>query len=164
VLAQTTFSGRVYVPTTWEHRKAVGASTIVETFGTLYTWQHTTGASTNQMATIVARAVTLTNSATERIDLRAMTNGFGDSVTFAAVRVFGVAGGSNNLGTVTLGCADSNAWATAFGTSLVVRAGGFALLVAPDATGYAVGTNGLFDVRNDSTGTASAVLYIGGSQ
>lgn len=82
---------------------------------------------------------TLSSGSNETLDLSgSLTNAAGESVTFTKVKLLYV----RNKGTTTLtvGGAASNGFISPFGAStdtLNVRAGGVAVLFAPDATGYA---------------------------
>jgi len=166
-VAQTTFEGRFYLLPEWQHRKTVGASETVERFGAILTWPHTTGAGADQMQTIVTDAATLTNSASRTIDLTSVVNGFGDAVSFSSVRFLAVTASSDNLDPIDIGAAGATAfvnWIGGTNQTIRIRPGGAVAFVAPDATGYAVSTNGLLRFLNTGTNDAAYVAYIGGSE
>lgn len=163
-LAATTFSGRLLLKPDWSHKKTQGQSTLEETFDTFLAWTHASGTNANQMATIVSREGTLTNSASITYDLTNIDNGFGDNVDFAVVRfmAFGC-----ETGTIEVGGAASDAfvnWVGSATDTIKVRPDGIALFVAPDLTGYAVGTAGNLKILNTTTNTITYTMYIGGSE
>ena len=163
-LAATTFSGRLLLKPDWSHKKTQGQSTLEETFGSFLAWTHTSGTNANQMATIVSREGTLADGESITYDLTNIDNGFGDNVNFAVVRFMAF---SCETGAIEIGAADSNAfvnWVGASGDTIKVRPGGIALFVAPDLTGYAVGTAGNLKILNTTTNTITYTMYIGGSE
>jgi hypothetical protein len=166
-IAQTTFTGRLLIRPEWEHKKTVGASVLTETFNNLYLWAHTTGTGANQMATIATDSATLTNAQAKTVNLLAIDNGFGDSVTFANVRFLAITAGATNKDNIEVGGAAGNAFASWLGDAsdkIVLRPNGIAVFVAPDATGYAIGSDGNLLITNTGTNSNSYVLYVGGSE
>lgn len=134
-------------------------------------WPLAPGTGANQADRVFADRRTLAASATENLDLAAsLTDALGATITFAKVRALLVAAAAANANTVVVGGAASNAMSTMFGDAtdtVVVRPGGAMLLVAPDATGYAVtaATGDLLKVGNGGAGTAVTydVVIIGTS-
>ncbi|OGB94026.1 MAG: hypothetical protein A2Z31_00225 [candidate division NC10 bacterium RBG_16_65_8] len=103
---------------------------------------------------------TLGASATENLDLAgSLTNALGATVTFARVKailVFAAVGNTNN---VQVGGAASNGfinWVASATDIINVRPGGLFLLVARDATAYAVtaGTGDILKMTNSSGSTS----------
>jgi len=167
LIAETTFSGRFVVLPNWTHSKTTGSSTLTESFSDLLSWTHTTGTNANQMSTIVVSSGTLTNSQAVTLDLTSSVNGFGDSVAFSTVRFLAAKASSSNVDAIEIGGTNANRFASWTGSTngvVSVRPGGIMLLVAPDATGYTVGTNGNLVVENTGTNSASYEVYIGGSE
>jgi len=167
LVAATTFSGRLVVLPNWTHQKTTGASSLTETFSDLLSWTHTSGTNANQMNTIVVESGTLTNSQAATIDLTSATDGFGDPITFASVRFLAVAADADNLDPIAVGSDDAEAFQwTGTGTNgtVHVRPGGLLMMVAPDATGYAVGTNGNLVVSNTGTNSVTYEVYVGGAK
>jgi hypothetical protein len=54
-------------------------------------------------------------------------------------------------------------WVGDITDTVVLRPGGLALFVAPDLTGYEIGTNDQLRLTNMSTNAAGFNLYVGGS-
>lgn len=167
-LSATTFTGRLVLsPSTWSHTKTVGSAEIEETFSAFLDWSHTTGTNANQMTDIVVDSSTLTNSQSRTIDLTSIADNFGDTISFSTVRFLALVPSSANTGYIEMGNAASGQftnWVGGTNHTIRVRAGGVALFVAPDLTGYNVGTNGNLKITNGSTNSASYNLYIGGSE
>jgi hypothetical protein len=161
------FSGKLLVMPSWTHTDATGPATVSETFSRLLEWDHTSGTTSNQMDQLFRERVTLTNSAERVIDIAGgVTNAFGSVITFAEVRFFAVISPSSNLNAITVGAADTNAFSTWCGDTnhtATIRPGGIMLLVAPDATAYAVSTNGNIKVLNAGTNSVTYDLYVGGA-
>ena len=164
-----TFVGRLVTYTDWTHTKTVGASTVTETFPEFARWMHTTGTNANQMNVIVRETTTLTNSQSRTLNLSGgVSDSFGDVSTFQTVRFFCVTCPSTNTNNLSIGNASSNqwaAWAGATNDTLTVRPGGSMILIAPDATGYAVTTNAC-NLSFTNLGTNSIIYssYIGGAE
>ena len=166
-IAQTTFEGTLYLQSDWRHKKTAGASTLTESFRMFEEWTHTTGTNANQMATIATVSGSLTNSQAVTVNLKSMTNGFGDAVAFANVRFLAMSTGTNNTDAVTFGNTTTNgfvSWTADVAGSVSVSPGGIAMFTAPDQQGYAVGVNGSLTLTNTGTNDAAYVLYVGGSE
>ena len=113
---------------------------------------------------------TLGASATEDLDLAAsLTGPLGTTLTFARVKAVLVTASSGNTNNVNVTRPASNGVPLflAAGDGLAVRPGGTFLLVAPDATGYAVtaDTGDLLTFTNSagSTSVTYSVVIIGAS-
>lgn len=109
-------------------------------------------------------------SSTTSLDLAgSLTDLFGNTITFAKVRVIYVQNASSNSGThIKVGGAASNAlanWITSADTlandtpAVRVRSGGSFMLVANDATAYAVtaGTGDVLAITNEDASNAATV-------
>ena len=160
------FSGNLLVRPDWDHESG-GITTVKETFSTLFNWTFTSGTNTNQMDQLWRDRRELANGGTETIDLAGgITNAFGDVLTMAEVRMVIVSLPATNLNTISVGGATNNTFSTWLGDdsdTVVVRPGGFLLLVGPDNTGYAVSTNGNLRITNGGTNGVSYDLYVGGA-
>jgi len=145
VFSATTFRGRFVALPNWAHQKTTGSSTLTESFGELYSWTHASGTNANEMSSVIVIAGTLTNSQSTVIDLTNVENGFGDAVAFSTVKFMAVKADSTNIDAVEIGGSTSNRFSSlTAGTNGVVSVmpGGMVMFVAPDVSGYTVGTNG----------------------
>jgi hypothetical protein len=132
-------------------------------------WSSGTGA--NQADMLWHDQRTLGASATENLDLAAsLTNAFGDTQTFARVKLLLVAAASGNTNNVLVGGDATSTfltWVVAENDAVVVRPGGLFLLTAPDATAYAVtATTGDLLMITNSAGSTSVtydIVIIGAS-
>ncbi|GAA3077830.1 hypothetical protein [Streptosporangium carneum] len=121
------------------------------------------GTGLNQANRLWSDERTLAASASEDLDLAGvLTDPFGASITFARVKGLIVAAPLANANNVVVGGASSNPFVGPFGAgthTVAVRPGGLLVLMAPDATGYAVtaGTGDLLKVAN--SGAGSSVTY-----
>lgn len=121
------------------------------------------GTGLDQITQIFSDQRTLAASATEDLDLAGgLTNALGTTLTFTKIRGLIVRAAVANTNNVLVGGAATNQFVTPFGGTahtVTVRPGGLLMLLAPDATGYAVtaGTGDLLKIANSSSGTS--VLY-----
>jgi hypothetical protein len=122
--------------------------------------QYTAGTGAGQADLLWTDNRTLAASATESLDLAggSLVDPFGNTVTFARVKVLLALADAGNTNDVLLGGAAANAWATWAGdvTDIArVKPGGVFLAAAPGATGYPVtaGTGDLLKVANSAGGT-----------
>lgn len=112
---------------------------------------------------------TLAASATEDLDLAGgVSDVFGNVLTFTKVKALVIKAAAGNTNNVLVGGASSNGFITPFGGAthtVTVRPGGTLVLIAPDATGYAVtaGTGDLLKIANSagSTGVTYDITVIG---
>ena len=166
-LATNTFTGSLFMRPDWAYTKSTGLATITESAGRWLNWTHTSGTGANQMDQLFQATVTLTNSASVTYNLAGgVTNAFGEAITFAEVRVMAVVAGTGNVGNVTVGGAAANAFVTWLGDAsdkVSVGPGGVMAVVAPDATAYAVSTNGNVLLTNTGTNTVTCNFYVGGA-
>ena len=159
------FSGNLLVRPDWTHTKS-GATSVSESFGTLFNWSFTSGTTTNQMDQLWVSRRTLAANTAETLDLTGgVTNSFGTALTMAEVRMLIVTINATNASTIAVGGAASasfNSWAGASNDTVRVRPGGLMLLVAPDATGYAIG-GGNLAVTNEGASAVAYDIYVGAS-
>jgi len=107
---------------------------------------------------------TLAASATEDLDLAgtALLDPLNTTAVFARVKGLLVVADRLNVNNVLVGGAASNAfinWVSDATDKVVVRPGGALLLVAPDATGYAVTATTGDLLRIGNSGAGSSVTY-----
>jgi len=166
VASAESFSGSLIVRPQWTHTKTT-ATTASESFSTLYNFIFTSGTNSFQMDQIWTSQRTLTNSANETINIAGgITNSFGTVLTMAEVRLISVKSASANVDSITIGGAAANTFASWLGDTsdtITIRPGGYLLAIAPDATGYAVSTNGNIKVTNNGTNSVTYDIYIGAS-
>jgi hypothetical protein len=141
---------------------STGFSTPTDDVSITNTLTLTNGTGANQAQNIYAATRSLNASSNEDLDLAAsLANGLGSTITFGAVKALYVKAASTNGSTLTVKCPASNGvtgWVVAAGDGVKLRPGGILLLVAPDATGYAVtaGTGDLINIVNDDSGAAAS--------
>lgn len=118
------------------------------------------GNGANQINRVWADTRTIAASANEDIDLAGtLVDAIGQTVTLARVRALIIRAAAANTNNLIVGGAASNGFATWVGSAtntVIVRPGGMLVLVAPDATAYAVtaATGDLLRVANSAGGTS----------
>lgn len=145
----------------------VGTARHSMPFNPSYSFANGTGA--NQANAGFADIRTLTASATENLDLSgALLDAFGNTLLFTKIKAMVVLAASTNTNDVLVGGAASNGFITPFADAtdvIKVKPGGLAVLVAPDANGYAVtaGTGDILKVANSagSTSVTYTIILIG---
>jgi hypothetical protein len=95
-----------------------------------------------------------------------LTDAFGSSITFSAIKTIMVKASANNVGNVVIGGAVSNAFASMFGDAtdkIMLKPGGMVLLHDPSAAGYAVtgGTGDLLKIAASSGAVDYDLILIG---
>jgi hypothetical protein len=128
-------------------------------YGAQYSF--TNGAGANQSDRIWADQRTLNASTNDDLDLAGvLTDVFGASLTFARIKGMIVRSNPANTQTFSVGGGTNPfvSWATGTTPAVVVRPGGLFMLVAPDATGYAVAA-GTADILRIANGAGSPVTY-----
>jgi hypothetical protein len=138
---------------------AFGTDTAPFALSKVFDWASGTAADTaDKVWTSAARV--LTASSTEDHDLAGpLLDEFGVAITFARVTGLYVAALAGNTNDVVVGGAATNQFLTPFGSAtdkIKVKPGGALLLVARDATAYAVtaATADLLRVANGAAGTS----------
>ena len=129
----------------------------------------TDGSGADQAQKLFSDTRTLTASATESLDLAGgLTDVFGATLTLTKVKALLIKAAAGNTNDVVVGGAASNQWAAPFGDvsdTVKVKPGGTLLLIAPDATGYAVtaGTGDILKVANSagSTSVSYDIVIVG---
>jgi len=119
----------------------------------------TAGAGLDQCNLIYAETITLAASATQTLDLTALTDNLGNAIAFAKVKGLLIVAAVANTNNVLVGNAASNAWfawCDAATDVIKVLPGGVMLLVAPTAAGFAVTASTAMNLKlaNSSSGTA----------
>jgi hypothetical protein len=82
-VSATTFSGKLLVLPSWTYQ-STGASTVSQTFGKLYEWDHTNGHATNQMDRLFVERVALAGSGSRTVNL---ATGVAGAITSTAAQV-----------------------------------------------------------------------------
>jgi hypothetical protein len=130
----------------------------------------TSGTGASQGNQVFSDTRTLSASSNEELDLSgSLSNGLGDTVTFTRIIGLVVEAAAANGDTISVGGAAANgfeSWVGATGDLVKVRPGGALVLVAKDATGYAVtaGTADLLKIANDDSAAAGDyTIYLIGS-
>lgn len=164
----TTFTGALTVETSWQHRKTIGASSLMERVPEILSWEHTDGTNAYQMTDLVTLTGTIGAHITNTVNVASVKNSFGDTVNFSRVTFLAIQCASNNQSKVTLGGAVAQPFFAPFGAATDTAKctpGGLVMFVAPSTNGYLVGTSTNLCVSNDSgTTNATYYLYIGGVQ
>ena len=125
----------------------------------------TNGTGANQANQMFSDQRTLGSSGTEDLDMAGtLTNAFGATVTFTKIKAILVVASSANGDAIQVGPASANGLADLMGAAgdyVNVMPGGCFMVVAPDASGYAVtaSTGDLLTVTN-ADGAASATYDI----
>jgi hypothetical protein len=120
----------------------------------------TSGTGANQAQKMFSDTRTLAASATENLDLSgSLADAFGATISFTKIKALIVKAAPGNTNDVVIGNAGGLDVASIFGAithTLKVKPGGLVMLVAPDATGYAVtdSTADLLHVANSAGGTS----------
>lgn len=128
-----------------------------------YTLTWTTGTAINQANAMFSDQRTLTASSTEDLDLAGvLTDGLGVVLTFTRIKAILIFAAVANANNVVVGGAAVNGFVTPFNAAtdkVIVRPGGLLVLLAPDATSYAVtaATGDLLRIGNSGAGTS--VIY-----
>lgn len=163
------------LPWTFESVQTWANSSNSYAFG--YTKSLTNGTGANQADLLYVVQSTLSASSSTNVDLAgSATDVFGSTITFARVKaIYFELTTATTATSVAIGGASSNGFANwissagTFGTDqpkVVVRNGGVFLLVAPDATAYAVtaGTGDILKLTNqDGSNVATYNLAIVGA-
>jgi hypothetical protein len=149
---------------------ALDLSTATDRLDYLKNIELATGTAANQSDMLWHDRRTLSASATENLDFAAsLTNGLGDTQTFARIKafiVYAATGNTNNVNVIREGTNGVPLFLAA-GDGIAVRPGGLFVAVAPDATAYAVtaSTGDLVTFTNSagSTSVTYDVIVIGAS-
>lgn len=148
-----------------------GASTPIDDFSETITSAFTNGTNAAQATVEYHDTHTLTNGASVELDLAGvLTNGIGQTVTFAKVRGMLVHNQGTNVATDVLVVGGTNAatwdgWTTAAASTFKVGPGGYDLKVNPSLAGFAVAatTGDKIKFTNSGSNTMSFDLRLWGS-
>lgn len=136
-------------------------------WGPSYSFTDGTGA--NQAKAVFTDTRTITASSSEDLNLDALVDAFGNTIVGTKIKALAVQAASANTNDVVIGGAASNQLATLFGDvsdTIKVKPGGLFLVVAPNATGYAItaSTGDLLKIANSSSGSSVsytiAILFV----
>lgn len=125
------------------------------------TYTFTNGTGANQAGQVFADQRT-TDDTGEDLDLAGtLTNAFGETITFTAIKAIVIRASSSNTLNVVVGAGGANSfvgWVGDASDTIVIRPGGTFALIAPDATGYAV-TAGTGDLLKVAASAAGNITY-----
>ena len=167
----TTLTGNISVFANVTHDGGADLSTLTDKIsGAVQTWAIANGTGADQADLVWHDQRTLALSTSEDLDLSGvLTDAFGTAVSFARVKAIIVSAASTNGALIQVGGAVGNQfinWVADATDKVQVRAGGSFMLMAPDATAYAVtaATGDLLRITN-TDGAAQAVydIYIIGA-
>lgn len=120
----------------------------------------TDGTGADQAKEMFSDTRTIAASGTDDIDLSGvLLDAFGNTLLFTRIKALIIEAAAGNTNDVVVGGAASNGFITPFGAStdkVKVKPGGVMVLIAPDATAYAVtaATADLLRVANGGAGTS----------
>lgn len=121
----------------------------------------TNGAGANQADRIFSDQRTVNASTNDDLDLAGvLTDVFGQTLTFARIKGMLISSNTANVQNFSVGGGTNPFinWIAGTTPTVVLRPGGMFLLLAPDATGYAV-TAGTGDILRIANGAGSAIVY-----
>lgn len=131
------------------------------------TYTFTNGVGANQAGNVFADQRT-TDDTGESLDLAGgLTNAFGETITFTAIKAIVIRAASTNTLNVVVGAGGVNSlinWVGDASDTIIVRPGGTFALIASDADGYGVtaGTGDLLKVAASATGSVTYdIILIG---
>ena len=164
-------SGILSINASITHTGASDTSTLTDAItGAVKSWTIANGTGANQANMIWHDQRTLAASTSEDLDLSGvLTDSFGVSVALARVKAIIVSAAAANGGLIQVGGAAGNQfvnWVANASDIIQIRAGGFMLLAAPDATAYAVTatTGDLLKIANtDGAAAGTYDIYIIGA-
>ena len=167
----SSLSGTLAISTSIDHVGDSDTSTLTDKIaGVLESWTIVNGTGADQADVMWHDQRTLAASTSEDVDLSGvLTDSFGTVVALARVKAIIVSAATANGGLIQVGGASATQfinWVANASDVVQVRAGGFMLLVAPDATAYAVtaGTGDLLKVANtDGVASGTYDIYIIGA-
>lgn len=119
----------------------------------------TDGAGANQVDLLFTDRRTIAASGNDDLDLAgALVDAFGATLTFARIKAIVIKAAAGNTNTVVVGNAAATQFVGPFGAAahtLAIKPGGFFVIAAPDAAGWAVtaGSADLFRIANGGAGT-----------
>jgi len=160
------FNSKVYIKFEVQPTRSLDLVTINAPLSYSKTFTLTSGTSTNQAQQMFTDSRALAASTSESIDLAAsLTNGFGQTITFTAIKCIYIENLSTSTTTFSIGGAASNQfinWVADASDIIKIRPGGCVLLMAPDATGYAVtaATGDILKVLNDHSAEQTYKIVI----
>lgn len=156
-------TGTISASFSMHDRRTVGINTNVDI---PISWAPSTaftdGVGANQGNQIYQASLALTAGAYSFDLAGALTDAYGTSLALARVKALGFQNNGTNI--MTLGAAASNPWATFLGatSTMVIRPGGWFIVVAPDATGFAVTASTGDLLKIAGTGTDGFYIFIVG--
>lgn len=137
----------------------LATSSLIPVLNRDYSESFAVGTGANQVATRYCAIRTL-GGATETLDLAGvLTDEFGDTITFAAIKAIAVY--NSDDAAITIDTTISNGWTAALNGVITLAPGALLLLVDPSATGWAVtaGTGDLIEIGGTTGKTYEIVIF-----
>lgn len=161
-MATTLNSAKISAGFSADFQSTVDLGTVLHSVAWGPSYSFTDGTGANQAKAVFTDTRTISASSSETLDMDALVDAFGNTIVGTKVKAIAVQASSGNTNDVLVGGAASNQFAPMFGdvTDVIkVKPGGMMLLVAPNATGYAItaSTGDTLKVANSSSG--SSVTY-----
>lgn len=160
-------SGTVRVWPQIVHTKSNGVAVASETIGQIVEQAISYGTNANQMTKWASRTGTLTNGDSATFTLLALTNAFGDALSFSRVNWLAIVSPTGNTAAIEVGNATSDpfvGWLGGTNPIASIMPGGSIIAFAPSSAGYAVSTNCYaLKIANAGTNSATYNLYVGGN-
>lgn len=156
----TTLNGKVKVVFDMVLSAGLDIGTGLHTIKKTYTDEYSNGTGANQANQLWSDTRTITASNAEDLDLAgALTNAFGETLTFTSIKGIFIQASSSNTNDVVVGGKVSNTfvnWVSDASDEIVIQPGGMFLITNPNATGYAVtaATGDILEITNSSSGTS----------
>ena len=155
----TSLSAKVSVKIDAELANSLDIGNVVYPLSYGITKVLTDGTGADQAKEVFSDTRTLAASGTEDLDLSGvLTDAFGNTLLFTRIKALIIEAAATNTNDVVVGGAASNGFISPFGAStdkVKVKPGGCFVLIAPDATAYAVtaATADLLKIANSCAGT-----------
>lgn len=151
-------SAAIRVSISAKQTKTADLESAVSTISDAFSASFTDGSGANQADRIWKDMRTLAASTEENIDLAGvLTDIFGASVVFARIKAIFIKAEATNLNNVIVGSSDTNGVPQFF--DAVIRPGGMAMWVAPDATGEVISAGSADRINFANSAGSSSVTY-----
>lgn len=158
-----TQNGSIYLRIRSRLASALDLSTVRDPLLKEVTTTLANGAGANAANVVWHDQRTLAASGTENLDLAgSLTDALGATATFARIKALYIAAAAGNTNNVVVGGAAANTWTGPFADAtdkVSLRPGAYLLLVAPDATGYAVTADTADQLKIANSAGSTSVTY-----
>jgi hypothetical protein len=155
----TTFAGNLKLAVTGNLSSDIDIGTKSHLMNYTQSYTITNGTAADQANMVFTDTRTLTASSTEDLDLAGvLTDAFGATITFTAIKGIIVTAAAANTNNVVVGGGTAGLinWVSSVTDEVIVRPGGMMAVYANDATAYPVTatTADILKVANSSSGTS----------